>query len=73
LKKKKIGYNTTMTKETLKEIGKFLTDLSKITVGVAFLTPFVKDNSLSIIALASAFVLAMSGFILINKGTEDNE
>jgi len=36
-----------MTKETLKEIGKFLTDLSKITVGVAFLTPFVKDNSIN--------------------------
>ena len=28
-----------MTQETLKEIGKFLIDLSKITIGVAFLTP----------------------------------
>jgi len=32
----------------------------------------MKDNSLSTKALASAFVLAMSGFILTNKGTKDN-
>ncbi|MEA1973172.1 MAG: DUF6722 family protein [Candidatus Cloacimonadota bacterium] len=62
-----------MTKETLKEIGKFLTDLSKITVGVAFLTPFVKDDNLSIIALISAFLLSISGFILINKGTKEDD
>ena len=62
-----------MTKETLKEIGKFLTDLSKITVGVAFLTPFVKDNNLSIIALISASLLAIGGFILINKGTKQDD
>jgi len=62
-----------MTKETLKEIGKFLTDLSKITIGVAFLTPFVKDNNLSIIALGSASLLAISGFILINKGTKEDD
>lgn len=62
-----------MTKETLKEIGKFLTDLSKITVGVAFLTPFVKDDNLSIIAFASASLLAIGGFILINKGTKQDD
>ena len=62
-----------MTEETLKEIGKFLTDLSKITVGVAFLTPFVKDDNLSVIALISASLLATGGFILINKGTKKND
>ncbi len=62
-----------MTKETLKEIGKFLTDLSKITIGVAFLTPFVKDNNLSIVALISASLLATGGFILINKGTKEDD
>jgi len=62
-----------MTKETLKEIGKFLTDLSKITIGVAFLTPFVKDDNLSIIALISASLLAIGGFILINKGTKEDD
>ncbi len=62
-----------MTKETLKEIGKFLTDLSKITVGIAFLTPFVKENNLSVIALTSASLLAIGGFILINKGTKEDD
>ena len=62
-----------MIKETLKEIGKYLTNLSKITIGVAFLTPFVKDNNLSIIALMSAFLLAISGFILLNKGTKKDD
>jgi hypothetical protein len=62
-----------MTKETLKEIGKYLIDLSKITIGIAFLTPFVKDNNLSIIALISASLLAIGGFILINKGTDEND
>jgi len=61
-----------MTNETLKELGKYLIDLSKITVGVAFLTPFVKENDLSIIALISASFLAIGGFILINKGTKDD-
>ena len=62
-----------MTKETLKEIGKYLTDISKVTIGIAFLTPFVKDNSLSIVALISAFLLAISGFILINKGSKQDD
>jgi hypothetical protein len=61
-----------MTKETLKEIGKYLTDLSKITIGIAFLTPLVKDNNLSIVALTSALLLAIGGFILINKGTKND-
>ena len=61
-----------MTNETLKELGKYLIDLSKITVGVAFLTPFVKEDDLSIIALISALFLAVGGFILINKGTKDD-
>ncbi len=61
-----------MTKETLKEIGKFLTDLAKITIGVAFLSPFVKEDSLSLIALASAGLLAIGGFLLINKGTKND-
>jgi len=62
-----------MTKETLKEIGKYLTDISKVTIGIAFLTPFVKENNLSIIALISASLLAIGGFILINKGTKEND
>ena len=60
-----------MKRETIKEIGKYLIDISKITVGVAFLTPFVKDNNLSYIALFSALLLSIGGFILINKGTID--
>ena len=61
-----------MKKETIKEIGKYLIDISKITVGVAFLTPFVKENNLSYIALFSALLLSVGGFILINKGTRDD-
>ena len=61
-----------MTKETLKEIGKFLIDLAKIALGVAFLAPLVKDGIFSILPLIGASMSAISGFILINKGTKDD-
>lgn len=62
-----------MKKETIKEVGKFLIDLSKITIGIAFLTPLVKNNNISIIAIISALLLAIGGFILINKGVKEDE
>jgi len=61
-----------MTNETLKEIGKYLVDLSKIGLGVAFLAPFVKEGVFSILPLIGSALSALSGFILINKGTKDD-
>jgi len=60
-----------MTKETIKEIGKLGLDLAKITFAVAILTPFVKTGNIDFYTLLGAFAFAISGIILINKGTED--
>jgi len=61
-----------MKSETLKEIGKFLIDLSKITIAITFLTPLVRGDELSIVPLISASCLAISGFVIINKGSDDD-
>jgi len=62
-----------MTKETLKEIGKFLTDLSKITFAIAILTPLLKDIGVNYPAIMGASALIFGGIILINKGTKEDE
>ena len=62
-----------MTKETLKEIGKLGLDLAKITFAIAILTPFIKTGTIDYKTLISAFGFAVSGIILINKGTKQYE
>ena len=59
-----------MTNETIKEIGKLGLDLAKITFAIAILTPFIKTGNIDYKTLVSAFAFAISGAILINKGTK---
>jgi len=40
---------------------------------LAILAPLIKTGSIDHKALLSAFGFAISGIILINKGTQDNE
>jgi hypothetical protein len=62
-----------MTQETIKEIGKLSIDLAKITFAIAILTPLIKTGDIDLKALISALGFALSGIILINKGTQENE
>ena len=62
-----------MTNETIKEIGKLGLDLAKITFAIAILTPFIKTGNIDYKTLVSAFAFAISGAILINKGTKKDE
>ena len=62
-----------MTKETIKEIGKLNIDLAKIVFAIAILTPLIKTGSIDYKALLSSLGLIISGVILINKGTKEDE
>jgi len=62
-----------MTKETIKEIGKLSIDLAKITFAIAILTPLIKTGDIDYKAFFSALGFAISGIILINKGTKEDE
>ena len=62
-----------MTKETVKEIGKLSIDLAKITFAIAILTPLIKTGDIDYKALFAALGFAISGIILINKGTKEDE
>jgi hypothetical protein len=48
-------------------------DLAKITFAIAILTPFIKTGNIDYKTLVSAFAFAISGAILINKGTKKDE
>ena len=50
------------------ETGKYLFDISKITLGIAVITPLVKGGDISIIAFIMSFVAFAIGAYLINKG-----
>ncbi len=58
-----------MKKETLKEIGKYLLDISKILIALALITPLLKDNSISYVAIGLVMILSLIGFYFTNKGT----
>ena len=60
-----------MKKETLKELGKFGLDLAKIIFAVAILPLILKNGTINGFALLGAFIFAISGIILINKGASD--
>ena len=60
-----------MKKETLKELGKFGLDLSKIVFAVAILPTILKNGTINGFALLGALTLAIGGIMLINKGTND--
>ena len=60
-----------MKKETLKELGKFGIDLSKIIFAIAILQPLLKNGTINIIAIIGGIALATGGIILINEGAND--
>ncbi len=57
-----------MKKETLKESGKFILDLSKIIFAIAVITPFVKGSEFEIFPLIIASAISSIGIYIINKG-----
>jgi len=60
-----------MKKETIKEIGKYFLDGSKIVLALAMITPLVKNESVPFIVIVSFIILVGSGIYLTNKGVKD--
>jgi hypothetical protein len=60
-----------MKRETLKEIGKYHLDISKILAGLSIVSPIIKDESVSLYAFGFVGVVVVIGFIFINKGAKD--
>jgi len=55
-------------KKVYTETGKYLYDISKITLGVAVITPLVKGGNISLVALGISFIAFAVGAYLIKKG-----
>jgi hypothetical protein len=62
-----------MKKEFIKESGKFLLDLSKIMFAIAFISPLVQNNKISIIFATIVIIVASVGIFLIYKGTNNDQ
>ncbi len=60
-----------MKKETSKELGKFILDLTKIIFAIVVITPFVKNDSIQILPLIITGITSALGMWLINKGVKD--
>jgi len=60
-----------MKKETIKEMGKYLLDISKILLALAMITPLMKGGSVSFITIVLFAVLFVSGTHLTNKGAKN--
>ena len=60
-----------MKKETIKELGKLILDLSKIIIAIAVVTPLVKESDFHILPLLIGVVTSVIGLYIINKGVKD--
>lgn len=60
-----------MKKETLKEFGKFNYDIAKIVITLAVVGKFIKDESVSVMAIFLIVMLIVSGSFFINQGAKD--
>jgi hypothetical protein len=60
-----------MKQETIKELGKFIMDLSKIVIAIAVITPFVNGGSINLTPIFLAVITTSLGLFLINKGVKD--
>ncbi len=60
-----------MKKETLKELGKYLLDSSKILLALALIAPLLKDESISFVVVALFTALFIGGIYYTNKGAKD--
>jgi len=54
--------------DLLKEFGKLIYDLAKITFAVAIITPLVKNGEFSLYAIGGAIGLILLGSYIIYKG-----
>lgn len=61
-----------MKKETLKELGKLILDVTKIVIAIVVITPFVKGGNIEIFPILSAIAMAGTGLYIINKGVKDD-
>jgi len=66
-----LWYNQTMNKEFLKEVGKFILDLTKVIFAIAIITPLVKDGGFHMAPIAFGTVTAIFGMYILKKGVED--
>ncbi len=69
-----VWYNQIMIqlkKETFKEIGKYLLDISKILIALTLVGPLVKGEAASFVAILLTAVLAVIGIYLTDKGVKD--
>ena len=57
--------------ETLKEIGKYFLDLSKILIGLALVTPIMKNENISLASIGVVVVLFFVGVALSDKGAKN--
>ena len=57
--------------ETLKEIGKYFLDLSKILIGLALVTPIMKNEDISLASIGVVVVLFFVGVALSDKGAKN--
>jgi len=60
-----------MKKETFKEMGKYLLDISKILLALAMITPLMKDEGIPFIVIVLFILLVVTGTYLTNKGVKD--
>ncbi len=60
-----------MKKETLKELGKYFLDISKILLALTLIAPFMKQSNISLVAVLLVIVLFVVGVTLTNKGAKD--
>ena len=58
-------------KETLKEIGKYFLDISKILIALTLISPMMKNNSFSFGAIFVVIILWGVGIYLTDKGSKD--
>ncbi len=68
----KMKYKVTKIKRgTIKELGKYFLDISKILIGLTLITPLMKDMNLSFFAIFLVLMLFTIGTYLTNKGEKD--
>jgi len=60
-----------MKKETTKELGKFILDITKIVIAIVVITPFVKGGNVEITPILVAIAMASVGLYITNKGVKD--
>jgi len=55
----------------LKELGKYFFDISKLLLGVAIITPLIKNKDISIISVIMAVMMFLLGITFTYKGGEN--